>query len=341
MEPRDGLDRGLDHQAVHRRVEDPITAHFEGVPEDKRAITLHQLLTDMPRWARALLEGRVLSAASMARLWTPHVREGEGADSSYGYGWVVIELEDGTEVVTHNGGNGIFFADLALVPASGIAVYLQTNVAFGNPYVDDLLGRIGYRLAAGRPYPEVPEVVPADPERLAELAGEWTLAAGGRLRATADDDALVIEPLDPAAFARLLSEAPPDAATLALGAERSRRLDEAARALLAGDYQPLHRLYGGEVTLERLTAAWSERLAGFAERHGAPLGFEVLGTARREGNDFTVVRFRHENGAEELAFVWQGEPDGRLLGISGGGLPPRLRFRAEASGALAAWDLDQ
>jgi CubicO group peptidase (beta-lactamase class C family) len=27
------------------RVEDPITAHFEGVPEDKRAITLHQLLT--------------------------------------------------------------------------------------------------------------------------------------------------------------------------------------------------------------------------------------------------------------------------------------------------------
>jgi hypothetical protein len=247
-------------------------------------------------------------------------------------------MEDGTRVVTHNGGNGIFFADLALVPAADIVVFLQTNVAAGNPYIDDLMSRIGHRLAEGRPYPEVPEVVPADPERLAELAGEWTLVGGGRLRATAEDDALVVEPLDPEAFARLLSEAPPDAATLALGAERSRRLEETARALLAGDYRPLHRLYGGEVTLERLTAAWSERLAGFAERHGAPLGFEVLGTARREGNDFTVVRFRHENGAEELAFVWQGEPDGRLLGISGGGLPPRLRFRAEASGALAAWD---
>jgi hypothetical protein len=197
---------------------------------------IHSTAYDMLRWARSLLEGRVLSPASMARLWTPHVREGEGADSSYGYGWVVMELEDGAEVVTHNGGNGIFFSDLALVPASGIAVYLQTNVAAGNPYVDDLLGRIGYRLAAGRPYPEVPEVVPADPERLAELAGEWTLAGGGRLRATAEDDALVVEPLDPAAFVR------------------------------------------------------------------------------------------------------QGEPDGRLLGISGGGLPPRLRFRAEASGALAAWD---
>ena len=299
---------------------------------------IHTTAYDMLRWARGLLEGRVLSAESMERLWAPHVREGEGADSSYGYGWAVLEMEDGTRVVTHNGGNGIFFADLALVPAADIVVFLQTNVAAGHPYIDDLMSRIGHRLAEGRPYPEVPEVVAADPERLAALAGEWTLAGGGRLRATAEADALVVEPLDPAAFARLLSEEPPGAATLALGEERCARLAEVARALLAGDYEPLHRLYGGQVGLERLSAVWAERLAGFAERHGAPRGFEVLGTARRGEEDFTLVRFRHEDGAEEMAFVWQGEPDGRLLGISPGGLPPRLRFRAEASGALAAWD---
>jgi CubicO group peptidase (beta-lactamase class C family) len=78
---------------------------------------IHTTAYDMLRWARALLEGRVLSAESLERLWAPHMREGEDADSFYGYGWAVLEMEDGTKVVTHNGGNGIFFADLALVPA--------------------------------------------------------------------------------------------------------------------------------------------------------------------------------------------------------------------------------
>ncbi len=300
---------------------------------------IHTTAYDMLRWAEALLAGRVLSAASREQLWTPHVAEEQGGDSFYGYGWAVQDVE-GFRVVTHNGGNGVFFADLALVPDAGIVVFLQTNVLAGNRYVQQLLGRIGFRLAAGRPYPEVPNVVPADPARLAELAGDWALAEGGRLRATAEADALLLEPLDAPAFARLLSIPPQDAADRALGAERNRRLDEAVPALLAGDAAPLHRLYGAgaDVTLERLSAVWAERLAAFAERRGAARGAEVLGTARREDRHFTVVRFRFARGVEDVAFVWQGEPQGRLLGISIGGLEPRLRFRGEAAGGYAAWD---
>ena len=156
---------------------------------------IHTTAYDMLRWAEALLAGRVLSAASREQLWTPHVAEEQGGDSFYGYGWAVQDVE-GFRVVTHNGGNGVFFADLALVPNAGIVVFLQTNVAAGKPYVQQLLGRIGFRLAAGRPYPEVPNVVPADPAHLAALAGDWTLADGGRLRATAEADALLLEPLD-------------------------------------------------------------------------------------------------------------------------------------------------
>ena len=298
---------------------------------------LHTTAYDMLRWAEALRAGRVLAAASRDLLWTPHVREGEDADTSYGYGWVVEEVE-GMRVVTHNGGNGIHFADLALVPDQGIVVFLQTNVVAGNPYVQRLLGQIGFRMAAGRPYPEVPRVVPADPARLAELAGDWALAGRGRLRATAEADALLLEPLDPEAFASLLSTAPLEPAARALGGERNRRLAAAVRALLASDYGPLHRLYGDAITIERLTATWAERLAGFSERHGAPRAAEVLGTARREERDFTVVRFRFERGSEDVAFVWDVEPEGRLRGISIGGLEPRLRFRGEAAGGYAAWD---
>lgn len=299
---------------------------------------IHTTAWDVLRWTRGLLEGRLLGAESRERLWSPHVREGEGADSSYGYGWAVMELEPGLRVVTHNGGNGIFFADLALVPDRGLVIFLQTNVAAGNGFIDGLLGQIGLRLAAGEPYPDVPRVVAAEPERFAALAGEWRLEGGGGLRAVAEEDGLRVAPLDAGAFARLLSSEAPSPEALSLGLERNRRLEEAMRAVLAGDAAPLQRLYGDAVTLERLSEVWSERLARFVERHGALQGFEVLGTARRGDRDYTLARVRYQGGAEEVAFVWQAEPEGRLLGISLDGMATELRFRAEAGGGFASWD---
>lgn len=300
---------------------------------------IHATAWDMLRWAQALMEGRVLAPASRERMWTPHVREGADADSFYGYGWAVKDLEGGLRVISHNGGNGIFFADLGLVPAQGLAIFLQTNVVADNRYANRLLEQIGLRLLAGRPYPEVPRIVAAEPGRFAALAGEWGLAGGGAVRAVAEEGALRLEPLDPRAFALLLSAEAPAPEVLELGAERNRRLQEAVRALLARDFAPLHRLYGeGAVTLERLTEVWTGRLADFAERHGAIRDAEVMGTARRGDRDLTLVRVLAERGAENVAFVWAAEPGGSLLGIMPGGMASALRFRAEAGGGLAAWD---
>ena len=299
---------------------------------------VHTTAYDMLRWSRALLAGRVLGAESRRLLWEPHVREGADADSGYGYGWSVQDLPGGLRIVTHNGGNGIHFADLALVPGAGVVVFLQTNVAAGNPYVNRLLEQIGFRLVGGRPYPEVPEVVAADPARLAALAGEWRLASGGRFRATAQGDALLLEPLDRDAFAALLSMTA-DPAALALGRERDARLEEVVKPLVAGDAAPLHRLYGEtDVTLERLADVWRERLAGFAERIGAIAGAEVLGTARRGDRDMTLVRFRGERATQDVAFVWSAEPGSALLGISLAGLERGLRVRAEPGGGWVAWE---
>jgi hypothetical protein len=46
-------------------------------------------------------------------MWTGYADEG-GGESFYGYGWVVLQGPDGKPVITHNGGNGIFFADLGI-----------------------------------------------------------------------------------------------------------------------------------------------------------------------------------------------------------------------------------
>lgn len=114
---------------------------------------IHSSTGDMWRWGRALLTGEVLSAESMRAYWKPHVDEGYG-DSWYGYGWVVLQGPGDQQVITHNGGNGIFFADMAIYPDTQVVMVLQTNVADQWPSSDRLLGVIGARLFTGAPYPD-------------------------------------------------------------------------------------------------------------------------------------------------------------------------------------------
>jgi CubicO group peptidase (beta-lactamase class C family) len=299
---------------------------------------IHTTAYDMLRWSRALLEGRILGDESRRQLWEPHVPEGPGAETHYGYGWSVQDLPGAGRVITHNGGNGIHFADLALVPGPNVVVFLQTNVAAGNAYVNRLLEQIGFRLVGGQPYPQVPVVVAADPARLAALAGEWRLESGGRLRAAAEGETLSVEPLDRDAFGALLSLPPADAAVRELGRRRTERLEAALPPLLAGDASGLHGLYGGAVELERLSEVWRDRLAGFAENVGALAGVEVIGTARRADRDYTLVRFRGERGVRDVVFVWEAPAEGRLLGVTFGGFVPRLGFRAEPGGGWVAFD---
>jgi CubicO group peptidase (beta-lactamase class C family) len=298
---------------------------------------IHMPLWDMLRWTSALAEGRILSAESRKLLWEPHVREGADAPSFYGYGWVVMEI-GGIKLVGHNGGNGTFFADLALIPETNTVIFLMTNVASGNRYTNGMLEQILFRLLEGRSYPEVPRVVPVDPARAAALAGPWILAGGGRLQATVERDALVVEPRDPSAFAVLLSTTPQSEADRILADQRSEQILPALRAMLKSDFVPLHRLYGGAVTIERLTSSWTTRLSSAAERIGPLQDASLIGVARRGERDFLLVRVRGERGVQDYTFVWNAAPDGRILGISTTGIEPRLRFQPEASGGWAAFD---
>lgn len=58
---------------------------------------------DLQRWSRALRRRVVLDEASVEALFTPHIEEGPGAESFYGYGWVVSELPNGVTAAWHDG----------------------------------------------------------------------------------------------------------------------------------------------------------------------------------------------------------------------------------------------
>ncbi|HEX8394096.1 MAG TPA: serine hydrolase domain-containing protein [Longimicrobium sp.] len=96
---------------------------------------------DLYRWSRALDEGRVLSPASVALLFTPHVAEEEGSRSFYGYGWVVQQTSRGTPIQWHNGGWATYYAELRRYPAEGVTLIVTSNRRGGVDSVIDLIAR--------------------------------------------------------------------------------------------------------------------------------------------------------------------------------------------------------
>ena len=82
---------------------------------------------EMYKWHQALVGDKILSDAAKEKYYGKHVREGEGANSHYGYGWAIIPTPRGTDLITHNGGNGIFMADFLRYPKEDVTIWFATN----------------------------------------------------------------------------------------------------------------------------------------------------------------------------------------------------------------------
>jgi hypothetical protein len=286
----------------------------------------------MNRWAQYLLAGKALTPASMKKYWSPQVDEG-GGDSFYGYGWVVMD-KDGTRIITHNGGNGIHFADMMIVPASHLVIVLQCSVLADFSVVNQLLQQIGTHLLSGKPLPPVPDVVERPRAELERYAGGYALSGGGSLNVVAGEGLLDITADDPRAFTVLFSaqEGDPERAT-----RMNEQMDTVVSHWLRGDVEPLWNAYGQRVTMDRMRAAREEAMAEWTEQYGALTGHRVLGSAFRE-EDVTLVRIEFERGHVDRLYVWDPESDGKLLGVSRSGMEPVLHVYPQPDGTFASWE---
>jgi CubicO group peptidase (beta-lactamase class C family) len=293
---------------------------------------IHSTLLDMWTWGKALADGKVLSAESMQQYWAPHVDEGGG--SHYGYGWVVLDL-GGERVITHNGGNGIHFADIAIVPSQKLFVGLQCNVIADFRLANRLLEQLGALLVGKQPLPRVPDLAPADPAALQRLAGTYEFADGGKLKVRVAAAELVIAAEDRAGFSQLFSQRPIDAER----AERlCARIETILRAYLAGDVGPLHTAYEGRVSRELLEERTREQLAQWSEEFGAVQGLSVLGTAFRADRDETLARIEFERGAVLRTYVWDAQAEEALQGVSMRGSDTELRVLPDQGGDFMSFD---
>jgi CubicO group peptidase (beta-lactamase class C family) len=120
---------------------------------------IESTLSDLWAWSRALDGDAVLNATERKKLFTPYVKEGPGADSSYAYGWAVFTTPWNTKLVAHDGGNGVFSADFRRYVDDGIVVITGSNDSSSKAFkVSGPLGRIAHG-----------EDIPAEPKEAATL----------------------------------------------------------------------------------------------------------------------------------------------------------------------------
>jgi CubicO group peptidase (beta-lactamase class C family) len=88
-------------------------------------------LSDFYIWLNALANNRILPEDLMAKLTKPYVKEDFFGTSHYAYGWSIVKKARDTKLVTHNGSNGIFYAEVLWLPTEKVQVILLSNMLTG------------------------------------------------------------------------------------------------------------------------------------------------------------------------------------------------------------------
>jgi CubicO group peptidase (beta-lactamase class C family) len=132
-------------------------------------------IADMASWAIALHEGRLISAASRDRIWTPlTVSRSPVPPFSYGFGWV-LDRERGHRAVFHSGGTPGFSSAIRYYPDHRLAVIVLAN------HGDRILDQMPLEIA-GLILPDVARIDGQDPDagRSAKLADTLRAFVAGK-----------------------------------------------------------------------------------------------------------------------------------------------------------------
>lgn len=267
---------------------------------------IHSTLGDMYRWHQALLENSVLSDEAKKKLFTPWVREGEGADSFYGYGWAIFETPRKTRLIAHNGGNGIFAADLLRYVDEGAVIYAASNADMKVFGVTPILEKILF----GEPYPMPPLVVDLTKPELEQLAGEYRFPDGDTVTLEVEGGGLKLSSTGSGLTARLAGLTP-----AGQGDERAKDVEARTKAALEasarGDYQPIFEAFGGRLPIDSIAEQEKEMWDMRRRRFGEFLGVEIIGSS--SGPRRAVEAWiRCKEGSPRIRFLWEGN---ELAGI--------------------------
>ena len=142
---RDGKRWGFLFEQLWDYTELPITK-LKGEPCGLPHGGILSTIGDLYKWHNALKGEKIFPKAIKQKIFAPHVREGKGAGSFYGYGWTIFTTPRNTKLVGHNGDvNSVFQADFRRYVDEDVVYILLTNSLYleqGAVELSDQIARI-------------------------------------------------------------------------------------------------------------------------------------------------------------------------------------------------------
>ena len=84
--------------------------------------------SDLMAWMQAIRGNHILDEQATEKMFFPHVKEGDFANSFYSYGWVTSKSLRNTDVIFHNGGNRRFYTDIIRYPSEDVTILVLSNL---------------------------------------------------------------------------------------------------------------------------------------------------------------------------------------------------------------------
>lgn len=260
---------------------------------------LQTTLGDMARWDAALEDRRILTDSSRRKFMTGYVNEGPEGLSQYAYGWAVMKTSRGTRLVTHNGGNGVYVAELLRFVDDKVTIFVASTVS--ELTATQAVGVIS-RIVFGQPYTLPPKRVAVSTTALDAVRGTYLFADGSRLMLRTVNGKLMAEAVGQQAHQLLATGdtiSPPNATRLNT---QSRAIVD---ALVKHDIRPLVAALGPGADSVEVAKQESQLMTSRLERFGAFQSIDVLGTsADPEGGFRTTVRINFANGGATNLYTW-------------------------------------
>ena len=261
---------------------------------------LHTTLSDIARWDAALNDNRMLTDSSRTKFMTGYVNEGPMGLSQYAYGWAVMKTSRGTRLVTHNGGNGVYVAELLRFVDDHVTIFLTSTMSTmtATPAV-----AVISKIVFGEPYQLPPERVAVDASTVKASVGTYRLSDGSTLTLSVRDGRLWADAVGQQAFHLLATGDTTSSAQSKTFNDQSRAI---VQELVRGNVQPLLRAVGPDGGDSADVAKQEAQLMTARRgRFGEYRSFDVLGSAPDpEGGIRTTVRLRFANGDATNLYTW-------------------------------------
>ena len=258
---------------------------------------------DLHRWCR-ILDGHeeLLSEEVRALLDAPLV----GSESDgYGFGWGHALSGRGTHMVEHDGGNGVFNADIHRYVDEGVTLCVMTSVA--ECIAEEVIEALEC-IAFGHEIAMPPVCVDVRHEDLEVLAGTYVLEDGTRIQVTPTQSGVALSA--EGATARALVAGLDGSPEPQRAAVEETCLTATRNWVMQGDYQALAEASGGRLSETRLREAFGRDRSRMERRYGRLISVHVLPPVAGDP-DAVWMEVRHERGSW---YPRHGVKDGQITG---------------------------